>query len=401
MPETPAKCGNSNALKSTAYKPLRFTENNPDKTLKMLLIYPFCTEDYSLALENARWIAELGTVEAHQCLIVHDKLIAPEDAQAIEYALKPAFAKVARMPLRETLPGIRGMNLLFRRAARQIAHIKAGPFLWMNPDAIPIRRGWLDAIEAAYKMLPRGKVFLGHHLQGAIPFMGQIGVYPQDCEVHAPGLVGADQNPFFVNGAPGVVPKMGHTDLIKDDREDPTKETAASAVLWHGSVSCKTGDLIHALRSSFITDLAPLPIVAIPAKQEPETTPQRFAVPQDPITQDRAASLAASRAGSEGFNEPDVEIAPVIPRVKPPTVNPVAVTQNSVAADITEAGKRIISERLQAVEKMVAIESLPVAALAAELAKRRGASNDGKLEVNKALREAGFTLAGQSPKGRK
>lgn len=368
----------------------------------MLLIYPFCAEDYALALENARWIAELGTVEAHQCLIVHDKLIAPEDAQAIEDALKPAFAKVARMPLRETLPGIRGMNLLFRRAARQIAHIKAGPFLWLNPDAIPIRRGWLDAIEAAYKMLPRGKVFLGHHLQGAIPFMGQIGVYPQDCEVHAPGLVGADQNPFFINGAPGVVPKMGHTDLIVDSRDEPLsfdgEEVMATpvtlrAALWHGSADCKSGELLSALKG--FPALEALQILAVPAQSHQETGPQRFSVPQDPITQDRAAILAASRAGSEGFNEPDVEITPVIPRVKPPTVNPVATPEIKTAGSLIDVTRGKLAERAEN------LESLPVSALAAELAKRRAVSNDGKLEVNKALREAGFTLAGQSPKGRK
>lgn len=391
----------------------------------MLLIYPFFTEDYTLALENARWIAELGTVEAHQCLIVHDKLIAPEDAQAIEDALKPAFTKVARMPLRETMPGIRGMNLLFRRAARQIAHIKAGPFLWLNPDAIPIRRGWLDAIEAAYKMLPRGKVFLGHHLQGAIPFMGQIGVYPQDCEVHAPGLVGADQNPFFVNGAPGVVPKMGHTDLIVDSRDEPftcdgsslgATIASAKAVLWHGSNGCKSGDWIPLLRHKALrTELMEaLPIIAVPAQSHQETGPQRFAVPQDPIRQDRAASLAASRAGSEGFNEPDVEIAPVIPRVKPPTVNPVVRHDEDpfpITPEIARAGaavgaqmsklfpppKGIPDPNAVFVEPMT-LAALPVSELAKELAKRRAVSNDGKLEVNKALREAGFTLAGQSPK---
>lgn len=356
----------------------------------MLVVFPFCLADYPLALENARWIAELGTVEAHQALIVHDKLVAPEDAQAIEDILKPAFRRVARMPLRESLPYIRGMNLLFRRTARQIAATNAGPFLWLNPDAIPIRKGWLDAIEAAYRMLPKGKVFLGHHLQGAIPFMGQIGVYPQDCEVHAPGLVGADQNPFFVNGAPGVVPKMAHTDLIVDSRDEPDSVTEAQTVIWHGSPKCKSGELIELLR--YGGALEPLPIVAVPVQSAPEVTPQRFSVPTDPITHDRTASLAASRAGADGFNEPDVEIAPVIPRVKPPTVNPVAtvpiVTQNSA---------RTIEPKEWMPDPKQSIESFSDSALAAELAKRKAESNDGKLAVNKALREAGFVLMGRSP----
>lgn len=363
----------------------------------MLICYPFCAEDYSLALENARWIAELGTVEAHQILIVHDKLIAPEDAQAIEDILKPAFRRVARMPLRETLPGIRGMNLLFRRAARQIAHTQAGPFLWMNPDAIPIRKGWLDAIEAAYRMLPRGKVFLGHHLQGTIPFMSQIGVYPQDCEVHAPGLVGADQNPFFVNGAPGVVPKMGHTDLIVDDREEPK----VKAVIWHGGEPCKSGGLITSLRFGDPALLEPLPIVAAPPQSAQEPTQQRFAVPTDPITHDRTASLAASRAGSEGFNEPDVEIAPVIPRVKPPTVNPVAIRDEMPEMTVQEKAKAVeLKGKLEKIFPKLAepsLASLSASALAAELAKRRTNSADGRAEVNKALREAGFVLIGRAP----
>lgn len=368
----------------------------------LTIVYPFCLADYPLAIENARWIAELGTVEAHQCLVVHDKLVPMEDGQAIVDTLKPAFRKVAHMPLRETLHGIRGMNLLFRRTARQIAATNAGPFLWLNPDAIPIRKGWLDAIEAAYRMLPKGKTFLGHHLQGAIPFMGQIGVYPQDCEVHAPGLVGADQNPFFVNGAPGVVPKMGHTDLIKDQRDEPNTEGDVSTAILHGTTGCKSGEVIKALRSFPMMDA--LPIVAVPAQSAQETGPQRFSVPTDPITQDRAASQAISRAGSEGFAEPDVEVAPVIPRVKPPTVNPVALNREGngieMTPEIAKAGIAVAGKMREIFgePKSFPVESLSVSALAAELAKRKAASVEAKAEVNKALRDAGFRLAGTQPK---
>jgi hypothetical protein len=407
----------------------------------MLVIYPFHAADQDRALQTANWIHQLGTVEKHQLLLVHDRFTDPETGKEIETTLKGAFRHVVRMPLREGAPGVKGMNLLFRRAVRQVAASEAGPFLWMNPDSIPLREGWLDAIEVAYRMLPKGKKFLGCYQTDSVPRMAAVGVYPQDCEVHAPNLVMADANPFHFNAAPQVVPKMAHTDLIVDSFNPAIGNFPDSAVLWHGSDDCKDGSLIEDLEALLPAGfLTPLPIVE--PKQEPEKTgAEKFAVPESPITRDNASRQAISKAGSEGIPSDEVDTGTQVSGIKPPTVTPIRATPDprqspaeikglghkiwpdvkvnhhqaqpprplqpmpkpihpEIARGIVEQadeGERALSPQK---EKLgIALGEAGPAALVKLLAAARDHSPADKAAVLAALREAGFPISGKKAKG--
>lgn len=360
----------------------------------VLVIFPFHAADQESALRTAAWIQKLGTVEKHQALIVHDRFSDPHIANEIKAELSHAFRHVVQMPLREGAPGIKGTNLLFRRAVRQVAASSAGPFLWMNPDSIPLREGWLDAIEVAYKMLPKGKRFLGCYCADSVPRMAAVGVYPQDCEEHAPNLVMADANPFHLNAAPQIVPQMAHTELIVDSYDTPITENAR-CVLWHGGDACKDGTLIANLE--FLLGegmLSPLPII------EPKTSdsanpqgPEKFAVPESPITKDNAARAAISKAGSEGIPSDEMDTGAQPSGIKPPTVTPIRATPDPRPPQaILDAAKKEYTEVLppsaERPEK-----------LTQQLAAIRDCSPADKAAVLAALREAGFPISGKKAKG--
>lgn len=390
----------------------------------MLVILPFHSGDQQEAATLAHWIADLGTVQNHQCLIIHDKLADPDAAREIQSTLQGAFRHVVLMPLRESAPGIKGENLIFRRALRQVQASSAGPFLWLNPDAIPLREGWMDAIEAGWKLLPRGKHFLGCHLPGSTPHMAAVGVYPQDAEVHAPNLVMADANPFALNAAPQVVPKMAHTDLIVDARQGPFGDDGgalqSNAVIWHGFSGCKDGSLIDLLRILDREKLAALPISeAANPVNENVTNGSKFAVPAKPLPlkEDRSAQKAISRAGSEGIPAEEIDTSPQVPAVKPPTVTPVkakstvavagqaatAVALSSAARNVEAATPKLPDAKPNPEQPKVLAENLctmitaeNVDAFAAALAGYRDKDAAAKVQVLAALREHGFHIAGKS-----
>lgn len=403
----------------------------------MLAVFAYCHEDEQLAYKQAEWIASLGTVESHQALICCDKLANPELAACIKNELEKAFRHVVVMHLRESAPGVRGANLLFKRALRQVQASNAGPFLWLHPDAVPLREGWLDAIEAAWKMLPRGKHFLGCHLTGAIPHMGPVAVYPPDAEVHAPNLVMAELNPFHLNAAPQVVPKMAATSLIRDSEKDPLgldgkggdSIESDMAVLWHGSITCKTGELIDALRKLPREDLRPLGLLYVNGEQKPQEPqePQEFAVPEKPLPVDRSAQQAASRAGSDGIPADEIDTSTQVPRTAPPMVNPVrsesgrvvspareflgaheekhatAAALTTAAHEVSEAAMSPKEDFGLAVKDQLSniITPANVEQFAAALADFRDKSPAQKAAVLASLRAAGFKIVGKTKKGRR
>lgn len=363
----------------------------------MLVIYPMHAGDQENALLNAQWIAHLGSVEKHQCLLVHDRFTDPQIATDVKNALASAFRRVVQMPLREGAPGIKGTNLLFRRAVRQVAASSAGPFLWMNPDSIPLREGWLDAIEVAYKMLPKGKRFLGCYCTDSVPRMAAVGVYPQDCEEHAPNLVMADANPFHLNAAPQIVPQMAHTELIVDSYDIAYGLNHPRAVLWHGSPDCRDGTLIGWLESSE-ADTSALPIVEVADATNPQGN-EKFAVPESPITQDRAARTAISKAVSEGIPSDEMDTGAQPSGIKPPTVTPIRATPDPRPPRPLEPMPRaVVKEVAEQVDARAA--ELP-SHLTQQLAAIRDSSPADKAAVLAALREAGFPISGKKAKGKR
>lgn len=374
----------------------------------MLVIYPFHAGDQENALLNAQWIAHLGSVEKHQCLLVHDRFTDPQIASEVKAALSTAFRRVVQMPLREGAPGIKGTNLLFRRAVRQVAASSAGPFLWMNPDLIPLREGWLDAIEVAYQMLPRGKRFLGCYCTDSVPRMAAVGVYPQDCEEHAPNLVMADANPFHLNAAPQIVPQMAHTELIVDTYAPVCGVMPPGAVLWHGSDDCRNGELIGWLKTQ--ADTSALPLVEPRSDTANPQGNEKFAVPMDPITQDRAARAAISKAGSEGIPSDEMDTGAQPSGIKPPTVTPIRATPDprpprplapmpprAEAPTVDEMNRESMERRELKHGRAAELPSH----LTQQLAAIRDCSPADKAAVLAALREAGFPISGKKAKGRR
>ena len=227
----------------------------------MLYTLTFHHGDIPLAQKLAAWIAEMGGVKHHKCLLVTMK-DTPTDG--ILEPLQEAFESVQTyvLPDKDPKEWPLSQNLVFRRVARQVEAVIRTPFLWGETDAIPLVSDWLDQIEAAYRSC--GKPFMGAYVDRSclpeeernrepfIPHMSGIAVYPPNAPGLAPKLVTCEKMAFDVASAPQVLPRMAKTGLIAHrwkakpfERSEDLARIPEGAVIFHQN---KGGDLIDLLR---------------------------------------------------------------------------------------------------------------------------------------------------------
>lgn len=139
-----------------------------------------------------------------------------------------------------------GPNSLFRQAAWFFyLHRELGPWLWLEPDCVPLVPGWDDTIESAYRA--GGKPFLGARMKFQEgEYLNGAAVYPRDAVARAPALVTRamwTQFPemeiaFDVAGGLEVLRQASFTDLIelnyRSDVSFPILSDNSKAVLLHG-----------------------------------------------------------------------------------------------------------------------------------------------------------------------
>jgi FkbM family methyltransferase len=223
----------------------------------MLVIYPFSVVDEQLALKNAQWIAELGEYKSHDVFILSDRRCNQQIMEDVVKTLGKVFRLAKHRLTSSDVDGWpEGANQMFSLAATLIQHTREWPcFFWLEPDAIPISPGWLDALEAEYK-------------RGGKPFMGErvdLGAKRPDVPIHMSG-VGIYQNPIYllagecyrahevawdIAAKDQIIPNAHWTKLIQHYWKHGTfthlNEIREETVVFHSS---KDGSLIDVLRKN-------------------------------------------------------------------------------------------------------------------------------------------------------
>lgn len=234
----------------------------------MIVVFPFCPSDVSLAQELMRWIEDLGGCKNHCALLVADRATQWSKCIDVMGIAQKSFATVhlAVPDVEYDFGWPQGANAMFRFAAKHIEENFGTHWLWLEPDATPLKRGWLDELDAAYRA--SGKRFMGCVYRSnnpAIPepVLSGIAVYPNECALLATDAT-KGTGAFDVILSKMVNGDAAHTDLIQwiwgEKREVPPKfaeinergtevfclrQLKPEAVLFH---RCKDGSLIRLLR---------------------------------------------------------------------------------------------------------------------------------------------------------
>lgn len=149
---------------------------------KLLCVIPYCQNDLDLAKNLLNWIAELGDNHGHACILAADSLVPKETRMELKLLAKQSFDHVDTIPLEIPQTGF-APNHMFMLTAQQILFSYKWPFLWCEPDATPLKPGWLDALANEYAYSP--KRFLGTLVESNQPglpavHLPGVAIYPPD-----------------------------------------------------------------------------------------------------------------------------------------------------------------------------------------------------------------------------
>jgi len=250
------------------------------KNNSLLVVVSTHNGDFNLAENLIRWIGELDGATAgpagcklpYPCLLIVDQTVEQARWMALFNAAKKIFAHARVVTVQVPNTGWKP-NTMFLTAAKYVHENYALPFLWLEPDCVPLKAGWLDDINKGYKESPlryfgavieqtEQKNLPGRHLTGC-------SVYPNDAweDFEKMAEVTSGRQAWDIAGAERIATAATNTGLIHhfwgqkdkppvfvESREPNAPENHVllnfikpDAVLFHRN---KTGDLIPLLRKA-------------------------------------------------------------------------------------------------------------------------------------------------------
>jgi hypothetical protein len=212
------------------------------------------------------WADYLGD-RTHHLVVMYVRSITLHELDRMRHAARHIPAHFVRMPDEQERGYPGSASHLFVRSLEHCENNDPGePILWLETDAIPLQRGWMQAIADEYATC--GMPFLGHLETRAVPpHMAGVGVYPWDWRRVAPRIIGTltapDHHHWLKIHGPGcgqawdmwagkdILPQARQSRTIQQVWQCPSftdpnvaKLVKESAVLFHQS---KDGALIRLL----------------------------------------------------------------------------------------------------------------------------------------------------------
>lgn len=139
----------------------------------MIVSFSACLRDHQLAATNLEWMLSLDERLDYDCAL---SLGGGFDRNPIISAATKLFRNVTILDSGAPDTWPEGKNSAFQNVCRYFyEHKERRSFLWLEPDAIPLKKGWLRIIEEEHQR--GGKPFSGF-IHPSLNYMECVGVYP-------------------------------------------------------------------------------------------------------------------------------------------------------------------------------------------------------------------------------
>jgi hypothetical protein len=155
--------------------------------MSLTVVIPFHRGDLHLAKSLLEWIRELGGCPSHYLLLVADSKL-PHDSFGELLSIADCcfhFPKLIRVSVPNGHDGWpKGPNHVFKTVAKYVFDNLKTPWLFLEPDCVPLCYGWLDAMTDEYAAIPEkcmGAVMDNHGKADMPAFhLNGTAIYPQD-----------------------------------------------------------------------------------------------------------------------------------------------------------------------------------------------------------------------------
>lgn len=238
--------------------------------MSLLVVLPFFYGDAHLLLNNLAWMKELDGKLDYDCLLSTDNFTDPEPGRALASTMfrKVEVFRYQAQPIKDwPWP----QNNAFTSVSWHIAAKHKRPWIWVETDAVPMCKGWLDALWADYQK--GGKPFGGHWNHATNVFNG-VAIYPPEVARYSENMMMVNlldvkdasgkphQPPWDAYGSKQVKPHLHQMNHLMQHiwRNDATGEAwtfpdraSVERVIRNGVVlfhRCKNQSLVARLRES-------------------------------------------------------------------------------------------------------------------------------------------------------
>lgn len=185
--------------------------------MNLLCVIPFHQGDVALAADMLKWIRELNSCKDHPCLLVADGKTGLKAVDIMLTLARDAFQRATVIFTKDCDGGWPvSANKMFKQAAAHIAQREHQPFLWLEPDCVPLKTSWLSDIANEYAGC--GKPYMGAMIpcdKQGLPsmHMNGNGVYPHNAILKL-GKELDSETAFDIACAELIVPNAANTTLI-------------------------------------------------------------------------------------------------------------------------------------------------------------------------------------------
>lgn len=187
---------------------------------KLISVLPYCSSDHASATRLLNWVKELDGHLNHALLLVADDAVPMEIKKSIDALGKSIFDSAETIMVKAPAP-VNGnyhppAAMMFERAMGHIDACFKWNWFWMEPDCVPLKSGWLDALANGYDNCP--KRFMGAltkvSQEGLPPtIMYATAVYPNCAHEDLKKFCDGKQA-FDMAFSSYVVPRAANTELI-------------------------------------------------------------------------------------------------------------------------------------------------------------------------------------------
>lgn len=221
--------------------------------MKILCCIPFCPDNGAIAEKLCDWVFYLNGKQAsgHALLVpsgdTHAELVTKVQISA-ELAFESVTVHVDKGNSDSNRPKPERINRAFVTTALQVNSYFNWPFLWLEPDCVPLSEGWLEVLANAYEAQP--KRYLGAFLR--LPdqslCLSRVSIYPKDAINDLQPFCSTDK-PFNILAAPSVLKMATKSKLFQQlslKSDDELSKVRADSVLFHCD---KKGILMASLKA--------------------------------------------------------------------------------------------------------------------------------------------------------
>ena len=198
------------------------------KNSKLLVVIGTHNGDFQQAENLVNWIGELDGRLEFPALIVVDQTVEQSRYTELFKKAKEVFSHVRLLTAQIPAIGWKP-NKMFMIAAKYVRDNYSLPFLWLEPDCVPLKSGWLADIAQAYAQSPlryMGAIIEQTGQRGLPPkHLTGCSVYPNDAfnDFDSMPSVTNGSSAWDIAGADRIATAAQNTPLIQHFWGEPTK----------------------------------------------------------------------------------------------------------------------------------------------------------------------------------